>query len=196
MKERLGFSSYKRNKEGGMRITFMRQRKGRQMEAVRGADEVGFLDAVRRVFLLLKGSATNLARTGQVDLTLYFYDTVTDEPVCDVYHRFFGADLNYLLTVLLYRELYYGMRKINLTGIEEGFLDDYMPRLLNNLEMDSESKLKAVAAVLYGGAVRRDDVERLVKLDWKDFIAAIRIAQSEGIGAVEVLDMIKQPVAA
>ncbi|MFA6437551.1 MAG: hypothetical protein WC242_00165 [Candidatus Paceibacterota bacterium] len=180
-----------------MRVTFLRQRKGIQMETVRGADSIGSYDVVRRIVELLESSATNLIRAGKDNLFLYSYDTVTDEPVCDVYHGFFDSDRRYLLIILLYQELDRRLRDKNLNGFEEGFVGVYMPGLLDNPEISIETKFKTVAAVLYGGARRRSDVERLMEKDWKDLIAAIRIAQSEGIGAVEVLNFIEQqPVAA
>jgi hypothetical protein len=189
----------KSKKEDGMRIEFFEKEKDGTLEKVGEQWASALYDLVSRVVRLLDILATDLVREGD-DLCLYYIGQ-GNTPWCEKFIGFFdwrqGIEL---FANLLKQELYRGLRAmsftVNITGFERGFLDDYMPRLLDNLEMDPEKKLKAVAAVLYGGARRRSDVERLMELDWKDLIAAIRIAQDEGIGAVEVLDFLKQPVAA
>jgi len=180
-----------------MKITIMKQRKGEQMKATSGSNSADLRAVVREVIELLGRSATNLARTGQNDLSIYSYDTVTSEPVCDVYHGFFDEEHNDLaLTSFLYKEMGSRLSRKGLNRYKTDFSVGYMSDILANLRLDLETRLKAFFVVACGGVCQREDVGRLMELDWKSLIAAIRIAQDEGMSAVEVLDFIEQPVTA
>jgi len=180
-----------------MRITFMRQRKGEEMKAIRGSNSADLPAVVREVMELLDRTATDLVRTDQNDLRIYSYDTVTSEPVCDVYHGFFDEEHNDLaLTSFLYKEMGSRLSRKGLVRYKTDFSVVYMSDILANLRLDLETRLKAFFVVACGGVCQREDVERLIKMDWKDLIAAIRIAQDEGMSAVEVLDFIEQPAVA
>jgi len=162
-----------------------------------GRSYVALYNAIRRILVLLGSSATNLSIVRDGEGALFLYHRERRVGFCEVFHEFLGEDREGLLIGhILWQEFESMLRELKITGFERGFLDDYMPKLIGNPEIDVDRKFKAVVAVLYGGARRRSDVECLMKLDWKDLIAAIRIAQDEGIGAAEVVDFIKQPVAA
>lgn len=176
-----------------MRIAvFFRQNEG-VFEKFSEGGNYALYDLVHRAVLLLDILATDLVREGD-DLCLYYVGQ-EDTPWYERYIGFFdrreGVEL---FANLLKAEVYRIVGEKCLHGFGEGFLYYYMPKLLDNLELDPEKRLKAVAAVLYGGARRREDVERLMELDWKSLIAAIRISQDEGVSAIEILNII-EPVA-
>jgi len=176
-----------------MRITVREQGK-EEREVALGFGGVGLYNFVSRLISLLGSSATNVTREGDALCVHYRESGVL---VRETYHEFFseeGNNSHYLF--LLKQELFLKVYELKITGFEDGVMASYMSRLFDSLEMNLEKKLKAVAAVLYGGARKRSDVERLMELSWKDLIAAIRIAQDERIGAVEVLDFLEQPIAA
>jgi hypothetical protein len=178
-----------------MRIEFFEKEKDGTLEKVGEQWASALYDLVSRVVRLLDILATDLVRERD-DLCLYYIGQ-GDTPWCERFVGFFDWREGIgLFENLLKEEFRKIVREKYLCGFAKSYLVDYMPRLLDDLELDPEKKLKAVAAVLYGGAIWQKDIERLMDLGWKDLIAAIRIAQDEGIGAVEVLDLLEQPVAA
>jgi len=172
-----------------MRIEFFERMKDGTMEKICERRASALYDMVSRVVRLLDILATNLVREGD-DLCLYYVeqgDTLCCEKFVGFFDRREGVGL---FANLLKQELLKIVREKDFGGFVKSYIYNYIPGLLENLEMDPEKKLKAFTAVLYGGARQREDVERLMEMDWKDLISAIRISQDEGIGAVEVLDMI------
>jgi hypothetical protein len=168
----------------------------KQMEVV-DETHVALRDAVGGIVGLLGFNATNLvlSQDGEGTLFLHLIER-KDVPACEMYHGFCNPNNAPLLANFLKQDLHEGVYVRNLVGFAEGFIDNYMPRLLNSLDVDVETKLKAVVAVLYGEAMQQSDIVRLVMLDWRDFLATIQMAQDEWISAIEALDMIEQPVAA
>jgi len=154
---------------------------------------MGLYDAARRVIELLRLVA-NLVRTDQDTLSLYYHN-IAGESSCEMYHGFFAPEHNSLLTNFLKQELYQEVFNRNLAGFTDGFIGDHMPRFLDSRENDAEAKIKAVFVVLYGRALRREDVERLVKLEWWKLLSVVQLAEDERLSAVEVLDLL-EPVAA
>jgi len=177
-----------------MRIEFFERMKDGTMEKICERRASALYDMVSRVVQLLDILATDLVREGD-NLCLYYIGQ-GDTPWSERFFGFFDRrEGEQLFANLLKQELLKIVREQDLRGFAEGF-HGYYTRLLDDLKMDPEKKLKAVAAVIYGGARRREDVERLMEMDWKSLIAAIRMSQDEGISAVEVLDFIEQPAVA
>ena len=171
-----------------MEVVFVeKSKKSGEME-VASRSYMGLYVAVSRIIELLRLVA-NLARTDQDALSLYYHN-MAGESVCEMYHGFFASEHNLLLTNLLKQELYEGVCNRNLAGFADGFIGDFMPRFLDNPENDVENKIKAVFVVLYGRALRREDIERLVKVKWEELLPAVQLAEEEGMSVVEVLNLV------
>ncbi|MFA6437538.1 MAG: hypothetical protein WC242_00230 [Candidatus Paceibacterota bacterium] len=166
-----------------------------------GPDEMFVSSAVRSVLTAFSTSAINLVRTSDGDLVIETegWDVVRRNKVIyrGAYHGFF--DLQNVGEVVAELKEALFSRSVQIGVLESSEINDlvfdFISRFLDSPENDIEKKFKAVLVVIHGGARTREEVERLVELEWWKLLAAVQLARSEQMSAVEVLDLL-EPVAA
>jgi len=164
-----------------------------------GTGPMTISDVVRQIIRLLGTTASlnRIERAGDLALDVVDPDKGTYR---GVYHSFSDPKYAEEIVACLKASLFSRSRIFGV--LEEDrkigeFMLDFMPRFLDSPENDVEKKLKAVLAVItYGGARTREDMERLVELKWWKLLAVVRLARSEQMSAVEVLDFLEPVVAA
>jgi len=149
-------------------------------------------DVVRSVLLLLGNTARSFIKTETNDLVIEVMMDSSGNLHQGVHHSFF--DTRYVDEIVARLKMSLSLRSRTFGVLEDraisDFMYNFMPRFLDSPENDVEKKLKAVLAVIYGGARKQEEIERLVALNWKDLLAVIYIVRHEYQGAYSAIDVL------